>query len=137
MNTHGQHVVDTVEVEKHIIQEKVNQVTKHIEVPQFQFLNRVADMPVVVQRQLSMVRKTIEVPQMQVVGETVEIPHFQRTVETLEIQTDLREFGHYVCPPAGTGRKCGGREDLSASSYRIRITHVRVNTRLGSSCNCC
>ena len=27
-NTHGQHVVDTVEVEKHIIQEKINQVDK-------------------------------------------------------------------------------------------------------------
>ena len=45
VNTHVQHVVDTVEVEKPklvketgqkpIIQEKINQVTKHVEVPQF------------------------------------------------------------------------------------------------------
>ena len=33
VNTHVQHVDGTVEVEKHIIQEKINQVTKHIEVP--------------------------------------------------------------------------------------------------------
>ena len=58
VNTHVQHVVNTVEVErpkiikqmvqKPIIQEKINQVTEHIEVPQLQFLSRVADMPVVV-----------------------------------------------------------------------------------------
>ena len=29
VNTHVQHVVDTVEVEKHITQEKINQMTKH------------------------------------------------------------------------------------------------------------
>ena len=36
MNTHVQHVVDTVEVERHIIQEKINQMTKHIDVPRMQ-----------------------------------------------------------------------------------------------------
>ena len=50
-NTLVQHVVNTVEVErpkiikqtvqKPIIQEKIKQVTEHIEVPQLQFLNRV------------------------------------------------------------------------------------------------
>ena len=51
-NTHVQHVVDTVEVEKPkiseltvqrkrpIIQEKINQVTKHIKIPQVQFLEQ-------------------------------------------------------------------------------------------------
>ena len=34
VNTHVQDVVDTVEVEKHIIQEKINQVTR--QVPQVQ-----------------------------------------------------------------------------------------------------
>ena len=78
VNTHVQHVVDTVEVEKPeiteltvqrkepIIQEKINQVTKPIEFPQAQFLNKVDDMLVDVQRQTSpmvqTVQKTIETP---------------------------------------------------------------------------
>ena len=61
-NTHVQHVVDTVEVEKPkiieltvqrkkpIIQEKINQVTKHIKIPQVQFLDKADDMLVDVQR---------------------------------------------------------------------------------------
>ena len=79
-NTHVQHVVDTVEVEKAkiteltvqrkkpIIQEKINQVTRHIKVPQVQFLTKVDDMPVVVQRQVSTaqtVQKAMEVPPLQ------------------------------------------------------------------------
>ena len=89
MNTHVQYVVDTVEVEKSkivedtvqrmkpIIQKKISQVTKHIDFPQLQFLSKVVDMPVVGQRQASMVEKiqtTIHVPQAQVVEKTVEIP---------------------------------------------------------------
>ena len=66
VTTHVQHIVNTVEVEKPkiiketvqrkkpIIQEKINQVTKHIEVPQVQFLDKAGDIPVVVQRQVSM-----------------------------------------------------------------------------------
>ena len=69
VNTHVQHVVNTVEVEKPkiiketvqskkpIIQEQINQVTKRIEVPQVQFLDKADDMPVVVQRQVSMAQK--------------------------------------------------------------------------------
>ena len=65
VNTHVQHVVDTVEVEKPkiieltvqrkklIIQEKINQRTKPIEFPQAQFLDKAGNMPVVVQRQVS------------------------------------------------------------------------------------
>ena len=63
-NTHVQHVVDTVEVEKYkiieetvqrmepIIQEKINQVTKHTDLPQLQFLDKADDMLVDVQRQI-------------------------------------------------------------------------------------
>ena len=77
VNTHVQHVVNAVEAEKPeiieltvqgkkaIIQEKMNQVTKPIEIPQLQCLSRVADMPVVVQQQVFMVRKAMEVPQVQ------------------------------------------------------------------------
>ena len=65
VNTHVQHVVNTVEVErpkiikqtwqKTIIQEKINQVTKHVEVPKMQFLNKVDEIPVVAQRQITIV----------------------------------------------------------------------------------
>ena len=51
--------------QKPLIQEKINQVTKHVEVPQVHCLRRVADMPVVVQRQVFMVQKAVEVPQVQ------------------------------------------------------------------------
>ena len=50
VNTHVQHVVNTVEVEKAIIQVKINQGTMHIETPELQFLDKVDDMPVVVPR---------------------------------------------------------------------------------------
>ena len=67
-NTHVQHVVDTVEVEKHIIQEKINQVTKHIDIPPLQFTEKVIDIPVVAQGQahrIQMVKETKEVHQLQ------------------------------------------------------------------------
>ena len=71
--THVQHVASTVEVErskiikqtvqKPVIQEKINQVTKHIEIPQNQHIDKIVDMFDAVQRQVSMVQffqKTIE-----------------------------------------------------------------------------
>ena len=39
VNTHVQHVVNTVEAETPIIIETINQVTKHIEIPQFQIVD--------------------------------------------------------------------------------------------------
>ena len=110
VNTHAQHVVDTVEVErpkiidetvqKSIIQEKINPVTKHVEVPLSQFTGNAMVIPVLAQRQISTetVQKTIEisqlkhtdhvddvpavlvveqVPQVQVMAETAEIPLVQ------------------------------------------------------------
>ena len=89
MNTHAQHVVNTVEVEKPkiieltvqrkkpIIQEKINQVTKHVEIPLSQFTDKVVDKPVVVQRQISTVltvQKNIEISQLQVDDKVVDIP---------------------------------------------------------------
>ena len=105
VNTHVQYVIDTVGVEKSkiieetvermkpIIQEKISQVTKHIYFPQLQFLNKFVDMPVVGQRQASMVEKTqttIHVPQAQVVEKTAEIPVLQiikKAIEIPEIRT--------------------------------------------------
>ena len=63
MNTHVQHVVNLVEVEKPkiikqtgqkiIIQDKINQVTEHVEVPLSQFNDKVVDIPVVARREVS------------------------------------------------------------------------------------
>ena len=111
-NTLVQHNVNTVEVErpqiikqtwqKPIIQEKINQVTKHVEVPLVQFFNKVDEIPVVAQRQILMVQtvqKTMEIPQLQcdnkmvdnpevpqvhVVKKTVEDPQFEIVQKTVE-----------------------------------------------------
>ena len=58
-NTHAQHVVNTVksgEAQDHqadnaetVTQEKINQMTKHIDVPQLEFTDKVVDIPVVAQ----------------------------------------------------------------------------------------
>ena len=124
VTTHVQHVVNTIEVEtpkivketvqrkKPIIQEKINQVTKHVavpEVPLSQFTDKVIDKLVVAQRQIPMVQavqRTMEIPQLQCVDEatddpavqvpraqvvekTVGIPQFQiveKTVEAPQLQ---------------------------------------------------
>ena len=90
VNTHAQHVVNTVEVEKSkvikqtgqkpIIQEKINPVTKHVEVPEVplsQFTGKAMNIPVVAQRQIPMdqtVQKTMEIPQLQCVDEVIDVP---------------------------------------------------------------
>ena len=95
VNVHAQHVVNTVEVEKpkiielteiikmtvqrkkSIIQEKINQVTKHVEVSKMQFMDKAIDIPVVAQRQVSqlhVVPETAETPQFQVADQVVDVP---------------------------------------------------------------
>ena len=66
VNTHVQHVVNTVEVErpklaKETVQETINQVTKHIRIPQVQFLNKVDDMLVDVQQQIRPMTQTVQI----------------------------------------------------------------------------
>ena len=59
-----------------IIQEKINQVTKHVEIPELQFTDKVG-IPVVTQRQIRMnpeVKKTIEIPQLQDADKVVDVP---------------------------------------------------------------
>ena len=76
-NTHVQHVVNAVEVEKHIIQEKINQETKRIEIPPPQFIDKAIDILVMAQRQVPqvhVVKKTVEDPQFEIVQKTVENP---------------------------------------------------------------
>ena len=43
VNIHIQHVVDTDDAENHIIQEKINQMTKHIDVPRMQIVERTVE----------------------------------------------------------------------------------------------
>ena len=88
VNTHVQHVIDTVEVErptiidetvqKPIIQEKINPVTKHVEVSLSQFTDKAMDIPVVAPRQIlpmtQTVQKTIEIPQLQCIDEVIDVP---------------------------------------------------------------
>ena len=112
VNTHVQHVVNTVEVErpklaKETVQEKINQVTKHIKIPQVQFLNKVDDMLVDVQQQIrpmaQTVQKTTEIPQLQFPDQVVDVPvvvqrqvpsieTVQKTVEVPQTQSIVKEL---------------------------------------------
>ena len=89
VNAYVQHVVNTVEVEKseiieetvqrikHIIQEKINRATKHIKIPQVQFLDKADDMLVDVQRQIPVaqtMQKTMEIPPSRCTDKVVDIP---------------------------------------------------------------
>ena len=100
MNTSVQHVVDTAEVEKHIIHEKINQVTRHVEIPllqivkktvevpevaPLQFPDKVVDIPVVAPRQISQLQDAdnvvdvpvvlvVQAPLVQVMAKTVQTP---------------------------------------------------------------
>ena len=110
VNTHVQHVVNAVEVEspkiidetvqKPIIQEKINQVTKPIEFTQVQFLNKVDDMLVDVQRQISpmvqTVQKTIETPLQNKIMRVIKKNHVTKYLEMLteiaEVNDDYMKF---------------------------------------------
>ena len=112
VNTHVQHVVNTVEVErpklaKETVQEKINQVTKHIKIPQVQFLNKVDDMLVDVQQQIhpmaQTVQKITEIPQLQFPDQVVDVPvvvqrqvpsieTVQKTVEVPQTQSIVKEL---------------------------------------------
>ena len=118
VNTHVQHVINTVEVErpkliketqqrrKPIVNEKINQVTKHIKIPQVQFPNKVDEMPVCVQRQIPMVQavqKITEIPQLQFPDQVVDVPVMvqrqvpsietvQKTVEVSQTQSIVKEL---------------------------------------------
>ena len=112
VNTHVQHVVNTVEVErpklaKETVQETINQVTKHIRIPQVQFLNKVDDMLVDVQQQIrpmtQTVQKSTEIPQLQFLDQVVDVPvvvqrqvpsieTVQKTVEVPQTQSIVKEL---------------------------------------------
>ena len=63
-------------------------VKKTAEIPQVQFLDKVDEIPVVAQRQISMetVQKTMEIPQLQCVDKVVDNPVSEKTVEISQLQ---------------------------------------------------
>ena len=92
---------------KETVQEKINQVTKHIKIPQVQFLNKVDDMLVDVQQQIrpmaQTVQKTTEIPQLQFPDQVVDvcvtvqrqvssIETVQKTVEVPQTQSIVKEL---------------------------------------------
>ena len=108
VNTHVQHVVNAVEVEKSEIieetvqrmkptmQEKINQDTKRIEIPPMQFMDKTIDIPVVAQKQVPqvhVVKKTVEDPQFENVQKTVENPpETVSQMQVVEKTTDIPQF---------------------------------------------
>ena len=120
VNACVQHVVNAVEMEKYkiieetvqrmkpIIQEKINQTTKHIKIPQVQFLDKADDMLVDVQRQAPVAQtkqKTMEVPLSQFTGNAMDIPVVaQRQISTETVQktreiSQLKHTDHVIDVP--------------------------------------
>ena len=110
--THVQRVVHTVEVErpsiikqtvqKPIIQEKINRVTKHVEAQLSQFTDKVVDIPVVVQRQIPIavqtVQKTIESSQLQDIDEVVDVPvELVEQVPLVRVMVETAEISQLAC----------------------------------------
>ena len=111
VNTHAQHVVNAVEVEKpkiieltvqrkkFIFQEKINHGTKPVEFPQAQFLDKAGDMPIVMQQQMftaQTAQKAMEVPPLQFIDKVgIPVvaqrqirmnPDVQKTIEISQLQ---------------------------------------------------
>ena len=107
----------------------VQTVQKTKEIPQLQCIDKVVDNPVVQVPRVQVVEKIVEIPQLQTVEKIAETPQTQ----TMQGTQTPEEFGHYTCLSSGTDGTCGSDRDRDAASYRIRITHVRLNT---SSAGC-
>ena len=70
-NTHVQHVVNTIKVQKPVIQQKITETS------QLQFLNKVDEMPVAVERQNHMIQTVqmpMETPQLPCIDKVVDVP---------------------------------------------------------------
>ena len=95
VNTSVQHAVDTDEVEKHIIHEKINQVTRHVEIPLLQIVKKTVEVPGVPQLQCAdqvndvPVVLVVQAPLVQVMAETAEIPHLQITDQVVDVPVKL------------------------------------------------
>ena len=79
----------TVQRKKFIIQEKINQETKPVELPQAQFLDKAGNMPFVVQRQIPVAQtvETIEVSPLQFTDKVVDTPVVAQRQIPIVVQT--------------------------------------------------
>ena len=96
LKTSVQHVVDTVD--KRIIQEKIIQVTRHVEIPLLQFTDNVVDISVVAQRQISQLQsadQVVDVPVV-VVRQVPQVHVVMKTVETSQLQSVVQAPGVQV-----------------------------------------
>ena len=170
VNTHVQHVVNAVEAEKPkiieltvqkkrpIIQEKMNQMTKPVKIPQVQFLtlDKVVDMPGVVQRQVSTdqtVQKTVEVPPLrltdkvsdipvvaqrqipvmvQTVQKTMEIPHLQ----CVDNVSDVPVVSVVPAPQVQVSEKTVEISQLQAAEKIVETRGTQTSEKLGTALVC-
>ena len=89
-------------VQRPIIQEKINWVTKHVEVQLSQFTDKVVDIPVAVQRQIPIVvqtvQKTIESSQLQDIDEVVDVPvGLVEQVPLVRVMAETAEISQLAC----------------------------------------
>ena len=148
VDTHAQHVVNAVEVEKpkiieltvqgkFIFQEKINQETKPVEFPQAQFLDKAGDMPVVVQRQVftaQTAQKAMEVPPLQFtdkVGIPVVAqrqirmnPDVQKTIEISQLQYCDEVIDVPVVSAMQVPRVCAVKK--TAETPQLQVVNVPV-----------
>ena len=89
-------------VQKPIIQEKINQVTKHVEVQLSQFTDKVVDIPVVVQRQIPIVirtvQKTTDIPQLPCIDKVMTVPvGLVEQVPLVRVVAETAEISQLAC----------------------------------------
>ena len=106
-------------------------------------------MPVVVQRQVSVVQKAMEAPQMQAVLKAVEDPQLQIVEKTADGRTETPEIrtvrGTQTSKSLGIvpEHRLAQAERVKVDKigaplfYRIRFTHIRHSVCLGKSSSCC
>ena len=123
VNTHGQHVVNTVEAEKPFINEIINQVTKHVEIPQLQIVEKTVEAAKHIQQErVKKLRSKFEVGHMsevharnrsdkenradltnqrhvlaiRTVQKTVEVPRVQYIDKVADIPVDVQRQGSTI-----------------------------------------
>ena len=123
VNTHAQHVVNTVEAEKPIINETINQVTKHSEIPQLQIVEKTVEAAKHIQQErVKELRSKFEVGHMsevharnrsdkknradltnqrhvlaiRTVQKTVEVPRVQYIDKVADIPVDVQRQGSTI-----------------------------------------
>ena len=105
-------------------------MTKHVEIPQLQCLSRVADMPVVVQRQVFMDQKAMEVPQVQFLNNVDEmpvgvqrqipmVPTVQKTMKTLQSQCIDEMIDVPVVSVVQVPRACVVKKTVEGPQFQI------------------